>query len=84
MECVMSYKGPTIYTNNHVSEELVQVVKDACEKYEWVNVSFDVIGRTCHVMLSHELVGKLRLDGKYEAYIDYGMYDCRIRKEVTS
>lgn len=82
MECKMSYKGYTIYTNNCVTEDLVQSVKDACEKHDWVHVSFDVIGRTMHVCLAHELVAKLRIDGDYEANIDYDMYECAIRKVV--
>ena len=82
MESGMSYRGYTIYTNNHVTLDLVQSVKDACEQHEWVYVSFDVIGRTMHVCLAEELADRLRLEGMYEVRIDYGMYECAIRKVV--
>lgn len=81
MEVVQGYKGLTIYTNNHVTEELVEATKNACEKDTWIHVSFDVIGRTKHVQLSYELAGKL--GEEYEAVIDYTSYGCAIRRKMV-
>lgn len=81
MEVKQSWKGPTIYTNNKVSDELVQSVKDACIEHAYVHVSFDVIGRTKHMNLSHELAKEL--GETYEVEIEYWSYLCKVyRKEV--
>ena len=70
----------TIYTNNCVTKELVEEVKLQCSSTtELVSVSFNVIGRTRHLCLAHELVGELG-DG-YEAIIDYDMYWCKIKRK---
>lgn len=80
MECKMSYRGYTIYTNNHVTEDLVQSVIAACSEHEYVCVSFDVIGRTCHVVLAQQLMHELGND--YEVEIEYWSYLCKVRKAV--
>ena len=71
-------KGNKIYTNNHVSEELVNAARLAIETHGDVDVSFDVIGRTMHGILAHQLHEKLGKD-TYGAEIEYN-YGCRIYK----
>lgn len=77
MNVVQSYKGPTIYATNHVSDSLVTVIKKALETYSVIHISFDVIGRTCHRVLSQELAIKLG-DG-YEVTIGYN-YGCSVKR----
>lgn len=76
MEVKQSYNGLTIYTGNHVDDELVDAVKKALDTADKVNVCFNVIGRTKHENLSYELVNKL--GDKYDADIDYGLYRCEV------
>lgn len=71
-------KQDTIYTGNHVSEELVNAVKELLEKYDEIDVSFDVIGRTMHGILAHQLHHQLGTS-TYGARIEYN-YGCRIFK----
>ena len=78
MNLTEDWRGPAIYTNNQVSDELVQSVKDALEDQLYIYVSFDVIGRTRHVCLSHELMERLGDD--YKADIDYDMYGCKVSR----
>lgn len=80
MKLGMSYKGPTIYTNNDVTDALVENVKLACKLYGNVHVSFDVIGRTCHSILAHKL--KDTLGPGYSVDISWN-YGCEIKKEVS-
>lgn len=80
MKVATDYDGITIYTNNHITEELIEKTKELCETNSEVNVSFSVIGRTCHMCLAHELASAL--GDSYKAKIDYDMYTCKIsRKE---
>lgn len=78
MKVEQSYLGPTLYTGNAVTEELVICVREALESIKAVHVSFDVIGRTKHEMLSYELEGKLGED--YEVKVTYRSYGCKITK----
>lgn len=71
-------QGNKIYTNNHVSEELVNAARSLLETHETIDVSFDVIGRTMHGILAHQLHDKLGKD-TYGAEIAYN-YGCRIYK----
>ena len=67
-------------SNGLVTKELVDEVKLQCSSItDFVSVSFNVIGRTRHVCLAHELMGELGND--YEAIIDYGMYWCKIKRK---
>ena len=81
MKVEQSYKGPTIYTGNHVTEELVQTVKDALNTRNRVHVSFDVIGRTKHEMLSYELAELL--GDEYDIEVKYSSYWCMVRRKVV-
>lgn len=69
-------KEKTIYTDNHVTNELIEEVKEAFKEYDIVNVSFDVTGRTCHMILSEELAEKMQ---DYDFEIEYN-YCCKIQK----
>lgn len=69
-------KEKTIYTDNHVTNELIEEVKEAFKEYDIVNVSFDVTGRTCHMILSEELAEKMQ---DYNFLIEYN-YGCKIQK----
>lgn len=69
-------KEKTIYTDNHVTNELIEEVKEAFKEYDIVNVSFDVTGRTCHMILSEELAEKMQ---DYDFSIEYN-YGCKIQK----
>jgi hypothetical protein len=73
-----SWQGPTIYTDNSVSVELVDLTKEKCELFEAVHVSFDVTGRTRHVQLAHELERKLGAD--YIVEVDYDLYKCKVSR----
>ena len=66
----------TIYTDNRVSDNLIQEVKEALKEYDTVEVSFDVTGRTYHEMLSNQLADKMP---EYKFEIGYN-YLCRITK----
>ena len=78
MKVEMSYKGPTVFTDNDVSDELVHNVKVACLQHDFVCVSFDVTGRTCHTVLSHQLAHEL--GDSYDVEIEYWSYLCKVRK----
>lgn len=67
----------TIYTNNRVSDQLIEEVKEALKEYDTVEVSFDVTGRTMHQMLSNQLADKMP-DYKFE--IDYN-YVCIVKNK---
>lgn len=73
-----SWQGPTIYTGNTVTDELVKLTKEKCEEVPEVHVSFDVIGRTCHLQLACQLEAKLGKD--YDVDIDYMMYKCLVKR----
>ena len=69
-------KEKTIYTDNHVTNELIEQVREAFKEYDIVNVSFGVTGRTCHMILSEELAEKMQ---DYDFEIEYN-YGCKIQK----
>ena len=79
MSVSMSYLGPTIYTGNSVSKELVWQTKCALQEHDYVCICFDVIGRTKHVCLARELLEDL--GDEYEAQIEYDSYLCKITKK---
>ena len=80
MKVVQTNDDITIYTNNSVTDALVkEVILQCSSTKDWIDVSFDVIGRTRHVCLAHELME--RLGDAYEAMIDYDMYWCKIRRK---
>lgn len=73
--------GRTLYCNNTITDEVTESVKNAIAKYdEPIYVSFDVIGRTCHGVLGHQLAHKL--GDKYEVTVGYNYYVQVKRKEV--
>ena len=67
----------TIYTDNYVSDKLIEEVKEALKEYDTVEVSFDVTGRTMHQMLSIQLSEKMP---EYNFEIDYN-YICLIKNK---
>lgn len=68
----------TIYAGNKVNEALLLAVRQLLECYPEINVSFDVIGRTKHECLAHELYAKLD-ERIYGVTIEHN-YVCKIRK----
>ena len=75
------WRGPSIYTGNSVTNELVSLVKEKCAEVPTVFVSFDVTGRTCHLQLGALLESKLGKE--YDVDLDYMSYKCAVtRKEV--
>lgn len=68
----------TIYTKNMVTDTLIQSVKEKVEELGECKVSFDVTGRTKHVMLSQQLEQKLP---EYDFDIDYDRYLCLIQRK---
>lgn len=72
-------KGNTIYTGNQVNDALVFTTKQALDCFDDVEVCFDVIGRTRHQCLAHELHAKLGGDAVVEATITYN-YGCVFKK----
>lgn len=76
---MLKIKQNEIYAQNVVDHELIEAVKDLAEKYDVVEVNFNVTGRTMHQLLAQQLIAKL--DHKeYDADIEYWMYICRIYK----
>lgn len=69
-------KEKTIYTENDVTKELIEEIKEAFKEYDVINISFNVTGRTCHMMLSEQLAEKMQ-DYKFEIEYNYG---CKIQK----
>lgn len=67
----------TIYTDNYVSDQLIEEVKEALKEYDTVEVSFDVTGRTMHQMLSNQLANRMP---EYEFEIDYN-YICIVKNK---
>ena len=67
----------TIYTDNGVSNDLIEEVKEALKEFDIVEVSFDVTGRTMHQLLSRQLADKMP---EYDFEIDYN-YVCLVKNK---
>ena len=65
----------TIYTDNCVTEELVEKVKEVLKEEEKVHVSFSVMGATLHDILSHQLWNLLP-----EYKVEIGRYKCLVQR----
>lgn len=77
---MVEVKGNSLYADNTVNETVVKAATQLLECFDEIEVSFDVIGRTRHQCLAHELHKRLGTD-KYIAEITYN-YGCKIyRKE---
>ena len=73
------YGGKIIFTDNCVTDQLVETVQEVLKTEGKVRVSFDVMGETKHLLLSNELRLKLRdISEEYDAEI--GRYQCNIAK----
>lgn len=73
------YGGKIIFTDNCVTDQLIEAVREVLKTDKEVRVSFDVMGETKHLLLSNELRLKLRdISEDYDAEI--GRYKCRIVK----
>lgn len=70
------YGGKVIFTDNCVTDKLVETVNEILETEEKVRVSFDVTGETLHTILSHQLKDRLPKD----YIVEIGRYKCAIRK----
>lgn len=70
-------KENVIYTNNYVDEELIKEIEENLKHNDKVEISFSVIGRTRHQMLSEELEEKMP---NYKFTIGYN-YQCEIEKK---
>lgn len=71
----------SVYFKNYVNNEVVEAVqKKFMEGYDTIYVSFDVIGRTCHMTLSHQLSSRLRALYGPKVNIEVGYnYQCDVR-----
>lgn len=79
----MEIHNNNIYTGNWISDEAVDAVNQLLDTYGAAVVHFDVMGRTKHELLAHELYSKLDQD-TVEATIEYN-YICKFTlKERTS
>lgn len=77
---MVEVKGNSLYADNRVTTTVVKAATQLLECFDEIEVSFDVIGRTCHQLLAHQLHKELGTD-KYIAEITYN-YGCKIiRKE---
>lgn len=73
------YGGKIIFTDNCVTDQLIEAVQEVLKTDKEVRVSFDVIGETKHLILSNELGYKLRdISEGYDTEV--GRYKCRIVK----
>lgn len=73
---MIEVKENVIYADNQINDALVLATNQLLECFDEIEVSFSVIGRTCHQILAHQLFNKLDQD-KYDAVIEYN-YVCRI------
>lgn len=73
---MIEVKGNKIYARNCVNSALVLAAKQLLECFDEIFVHFDVIGRTKHELLSHELYSNLD-QNKYGAVITYN-YGCKL------
>ena len=76
---MLEVKNNKIYANNTVNEATVLAAKQLLECFDEIEVSFDVMGRTLHEILAHQLYAQLD-NLEYYADIDYWSYGCRIYK----
>lgn len=77
---MIEVKQNKLYANNKVNEAVVKAATQLLECFDEIEVSFDVMGRTFHQILAHQLYNQLDQD-TYGAEITYN-YGCRIyRKE---
>ena len=74
-------KENKVYATNQVTDELVNQVESLLERYDDVEVNFDVMGRTLHHSLSHQLYARLN-QYLYGADISYAYYQCRIYRRA--
>lgn len=73
------FNGKVIYTDNCVTDKLIEAVQEVLNTEEKVRVSFDVMGETKHYLLSNELGYKLRdISEGYDTEV--GRYNCVVRK----
>lgn len=77
---MIEVKSNKIYANNTVNDAVVLAAKQLLECHDEIEVSFDVMGRTLHETLAHQLYAKLDTN-IYSAEIDYWSYGCRIFKK---
>lgn len=76
---MVKVEGNSIYAGNQVNETLVKATNQLLECFDEVEVSFDVMGRTCHQMLANQLYREIDQD-KYGADITYN-YGCTFKKK---
>lgn len=67
-----------IYTNNCVTDELVNAVTEVLKKDEEVRVSFDVDGETLHSVLSNQLKSQLKDKFPNSYSVSVGRYECLV------
>lgn len=73
------FGGKVVYTDNCITDKLVETVQDILKTENEVRVSFDVMGETLHLILSNQLGFALRdISEEYKAEV--GRYKCVIRK----
>ena len=73
------YNGKIIFTDNCVTDQLIETVQEVLSNEDKVRVSFDVTGETKHYLLSNELGYKLRdISESYDTEV--GRYNCVVRK----
>ena len=68
----------TLFFENNITDRVIYEVREAMKENDVVNVSFSVIGRTCHQMLSCQLAEILKDEFNFE--IGYN-YKCRVTKK---
>jgi len=77
---MLEVKENRIYAGNDVNETLVKAATQLLECFPAIDVSFNVIGRTMHECLAHQLYNKLDTKA-LGADIDYMSYKCHIYKK---
>ena len=65
-----------IFTDNCVTEKLVETITDILEEDKEVAVSFNVMGETLHTILSNQLKLELRDRFLNKYKVDIGRYKC--------
>ena len=73
------YNGKIIFTDNCVTDKLIETVQEVLNTEKEVRISFDVMGETKHYLLSNELGYKLR-DISENYATEVGRYKCVVRK----
>ena len=74
--CSIYSTRKVIYTDNCVTKELVETVRELLDNSRDVRVSFDVMGATLHDILSHQL--KEQLPDNYK--VEISRYTCIVSK----